>query len=111
MTDQNTNIQQLKKTKYPNLQKKETGKNSIIQKKSIHEHSHRIQWINGDFSMVKWKESWDIMNSPESIHVEEELADVMIYCLSLANQLDIDVATAIEEKIKKNGGVKYPASK
>ncbi len=51
------------------------------------------------------------MNSPESIHVEEELADVMIYCLSLANQLDIDVATAIEEKIKKNGGVKYPASK
>ena len=38
-----------------------------------------FQWLNE-------KESWDIMNSPEAIHLEEELADVMIYCLSLANQ-------------------------
>lgn len=42
-----------------------------------------------------------------AIHVKEELADVMIYCLSLANQLDIDISTAIENKIKKNS-IKYP---
>lgn len=27
----------------------------------------------------------------------------MIYCLSLANQFDIDVSTVIGDKIKKNG--------
>lgn len=47
------------------------------------------------------------MNSSEDTHLEEELADVMIYCLSLANQLDIDISTAIEGKIKKNS-IKYP---
>lgn len=31
----------------------------------------------------------------------------MIYCLSLANQIDVDVAAAIEDKIEKNGK-KYP---
>ena len=43
----------------------------------------------------------------EFTHLKEELSDVMIYCLSLANQLDIDVADAIEDKIEKNGE-KYP---
>ena len=46
------------------------------------------------------------MNSSEAIHLEEELADVMIYCLSLASQLGIDVSIAIEDKIEKNG-IKY----
>ena len=59
-----------------------------------------FQWLNE-------KESWDIMNPSEATHLEEELADVMIYCLSLANQLDIDISTAIEGKIKKNS-IKYP---
>ncbi|WP_236911592.1 MazG-like family protein [Clostridium sp. Cult1] len=51
-----------------------------------------FQWLNE-------KESWELMNSSEAIHVKEELADVMIYCLSLANQFDIDVSTAIGDKI------------
>ena len=59
-----------------------------------------FQWLNE-------KESWELMNSSEAIHVKEELADVMIYCLSLANQLDIDISTAIEDKTKKNS-IKYP---
>ena len=50
------------------------------------------------------------MSSSETVHFEKELPDIMIYCLSLANQLNIDVSTAIEEKIKKNG-VKYPIMK
>ena len=49
------------------------------------------------------------MKSSEATHLEEELADVMIYCLSLANQLDIDISTAIEDKIKKNS-IKYTIS-
>ncbi len=43
-------------------------------------------------------------------HLKEELADVIIYCLSLANQLNIDVATAIDDKIEKNAK-KYPIKK
>ena len=40
--------------------------------------------------------------------IAEELADVLIYCLSLANRLELDVATAIAEKLATNEA-KYPA--
>ena len=56
--------------------------------------------------ILQWsstEESWNIDESEEFTHLKEELSDVMIYCLSLANQLDIDVADAIEDKIEKNG--------
>jgi dCTP diphosphatase len=36
--------------------------------------------------------------------VADELADVMIYCLSLANHAGIDVAGAIEAKLARNEG-------
>lgn len=63
--------------------------------------------------IFQWKtleESRNIHKSEEFTHFKEELADVMIYCLSMANQLDINVAEIIEEKIEKNGK-KYPANK
>ncbi|MEM8734113.1 MAG: nucleotide pyrophosphohydrolase [Planctomycetota bacterium] len=44
----------------------------------------------------------------EPAEVREELADVVSYAMALANALDIDVATAIEEKMVKNR-LKYPA--
>ncbi len=39
--------------------------------------------------------------------VELELADVIIYCLSLANVAKLDVAQAVVKKIKRNES-KYP---
>lgn len=42
--------------------------------------------------------------------VKEELADVMIYALLLANKYNIDVHSAIEEKLAKNSQ-KYPVDK
>ena len=54
-----------------------------------------FQWLSNE-------QAWDIKDSNEFIHLKEELADVMIYCMSLANQLDIDVSSAIEDKIAKN---------
>lgn len=109
MSDQNTNIQELKNqvskfTQERNWEEYHNPKNLSM---SIAIESSELMEI---FQWLNEKESWDIMNSSEAIHVEEELADVMIYCLSLANQLDIDVSTAIEDKIKKNSN-KYPASK
>ena len=39
--------------------------------------------------------------------IEEELADVVCYCLSLANNLEIDLSEAVERKVLKNAE-KYP---
>ncbi len=39
--------------------------------------------------------------------VVEELADVLIYCLMLAMALDIDVTTAVLDKVERNS-TKYP---
>ena len=36
--------------------------------------------------------------------VEEELADVLIYCLSFANQTGLDVSDAVRKKLQKNEG-------
>ena len=40
-------------------------------------------------------------------HFMEELADVMIYCVKLAHRFDVDIAAAIEDKMRKNAE-KYP---
>jgi len=42
--------------------------------------------------------------------IEEELADVVIYALEFANQSGVDLAAAIEAKLKQNA-VKYPVDK
>jgi NTP pyrophosphatase (non-canonical NTP hydrolase) len=55
-----------------------------------------FQWMNSE-------ESLEICNTEEFVHLKEELADVLIYCISLANQLDIDIAGAVEDKMVKNG--------
>ncbi|MBA7543864.1 hypothetical protein ES705_36206 [subsurface metagenome] len=39
--------------------------------------------------------------------LKEELADILIYCLSLANTVNIDVTEAVAQKIIKNE-TKYP---
>ncbi len=40
--------------------------------------------------------------------VQEELADVMIYCLAFANRAEIDLVRAVRSKLSKNRR-KYPA--
>lgn len=42
--------------------------------------------------------------------VSEELADVLIYCLYMADALDLDVTEIILDKMKKNA-LKYPIEK
>lgn len=59
------------------------------------------------FQWLSLEESLNINKSDENIHLKEELSDVIIYCFSLANQLGIDVSSAIDDKIEKNG-IKYP---
>ena len=42
--------------------------------------------------------------------VEEELADVLNYCLQLANKLNLDPIEIVRKKMKKNA-LKYPVEK
>jgi len=61
-----------------------------------------FQWINP-------KESKNFKNEQNKLRkISEELADVAIYCLSMANTLDIDLTTAILQKIELNKK-KYPS--
>lgn len=62
-----------------------------------------FQWLSNEDAL-------NINKTDEFTHMKEELSDVIIYCLSMANQLDIDVSAAIEDKIIKNGE-KYPIIK
>ena len=52
----------------------------------------------------QWSPEYDLSS------VREELADVMLYCLMLANKTGIDPLLAMKEKIAKNAA-KYPVEK
>jgi NTP pyrophosphatase (non-canonical NTP hydrolase) len=45
--------------------------------------------------------------TPDQERVEEELADVLTYCIHLANRLDLDIDEIILSKLEKTR-VKYP---
>jgi dCTP diphosphatase len=60
-----------------------------------------FQWLTSKQSLTTERES-DIRQ-----HTREELADIVIYCLALANALDIDLSRAIKEKMVANAA-KYP---
>ena len=51
---------------------------------------------------------WNDDANPEA--VEEELADVLNYCLQMAAKLNLDPAEIIRKKMKKNA-LKYPVEK
>lgn len=60
-----------------------------------------FQWISADASRA-------IGEDPEKLRaVGEELADVLCYGLAIANELDIDVSSAMRAKMEKNR-LKYP---
>jgi NTP pyrophosphatase (non-canonical NTP hydrolase) len=52
----------------------------------------------------QWNSQFDMKN------VSEELADVMNYCLLLADSLNIDIITTMHQKIDENEK-KYPVDK
>ena len=47
------------------------------------------------------------MASGEAEHVRQEMADVLIYLLRLADVLDVDLAAGVEAKVQDNS-VRYP---
>jgi len=53
---------------------------------------------------------WKSNEDADPSKLKEELADVLMYALLLADKHDLDIAAIIEEKIRKNGE-KYPVDK
>jgi dCTP diphosphatase len=61
-----------------------------------------FQWISLD-------DSRQLADDPERLAaVGEELADVICYALAMSNELGLDVATTVRDKMVKNA-LKYPA--
>ncbi len=58
--------------------------------------------------IYQWKSAEEGNQNLQAI--KEELADVLIYCLMFADNLDLDVHEIIEEKLKLNAQ-KYPVEK
>ncbi|MCY9695508.1 nucleotide pyrophosphohydrolase [Paenibacillus alginolyticus] len=57
----------------------------------------------------QWKDSSEAINQNME-QIKDELADVLIYSLMIAHDLEIDVESAILNKIKKNAE-KYPVDR
>ena len=63
------------------------------------------------FQWLTTEEAKNLGNDKEKVsEISEELADVVIYCLSMANELEIDVSSSVWQKIEKNKK-KYPIGK
>ncbi len=63
------------------------------------------------FQWVKEGDVEKMLRDPEkNARLRDELADVIIYCLSLANNAGIDVSQAVLDKMEKNAR-KYPISR
>ncbi|GAA5165911.1 nucleotide pyrophosphohydrolase [Ornithinimicrobium tianjinense] len=62
-----------------------------------------FQWLTDEQSRA-------VMTTPESDHVRQEMADVLIYLLRLADVLDVDLAAAVESKVEDNA-VRYPPAR
>lgn len=64
--------------------------------------------------VFQWKSEQEVENwkleQEKKDRVAEELADIIIYSLSMANAMDIDVAQAVLAKIEQNEK-KYPVDK
>jgi len=57
--------------------------------------------------LFQWDNESDTIPEEKLLSLGDELADIMVYCLSMANTVNIDVSQAIMGKIAKNEH-KYP---
>lgn len=63
------------------------------------------------FQWATPQESEQFKNNPSKARqIREELADVVIYCLSIANTLNVDLTKAVLDKIEQNKK-KYPSGR
>ncbi|MFA5480474.1 MAG: nucleotide pyrophosphohydrolase [Candidatus Muiribacteriota bacterium] len=110
MTDNKTTIEDLKKfidvfVEERNWKQFHTPKNlSMSISIEAAELMENFQWLES-------AKSHDIVNDKANFeNVKDEISDIVVYCINLANVLNIDLAESIEHKMKKNRK-KYPVEK
>ncbi|QQE13724.1 nucleotide pyrophosphohydrolase [Planctomycetota bacterium] len=101
-TDDNTTLEQLKEAVLDFANRRDWGKyhrpkhlsmSIAIEAAEIMEH---FQWLSEE-------QSDEVIQKPEvKAEVAEELADVLMYCMELANVAGIDLADAYFQKLAKN---------
>lgn len=69
------------------------------------ELQEKFLWKSADEVSKKMSGNFDYKKE-----VEDEFADVVIFCLNFADATDIDISEAVKKKIKKNEE-KYPVEK
>ncbi|MDS0528521.1 nucleotide pyrophosphohydrolase [Clostridium sp. SHJSY1] len=77
--------------------------------KQFHTPSNLAKAISIEASELLESFLWDDENFNKE-HVEEELADVIVYCLHMVDALDVDIEEIINKKMDKNEA-KYPVEK
>jgi dCTP diphosphatase len=60
-----------------------------------------FQWVTNRQSLAM------IQDDPTRAQVVDELSDILIYCLSFANKIDVNISHAILEKLKRNE-IRFP---
>jgi len=60
------------------------------------------------FQWITTEASRSIDSTERRTEISDELADVICYALAIANELDIDITSALRDKMVKNAQ-KYPA--
>jgi len=71
----------------------------IVEAAELVEH---FQWLTGEQSQA--------LSQEKLAEVEQEIADIQIYLVRLADKLGIDIERAVDAKMEINAG-KYPADK
>ena len=109
MADSRTTVAQLRQSIAEFVERRDWGpfhspKNlamsMAIEAAELMEH---FQWLRSD-------QLDPVKDDPERMaRIREELADILAYLLSFASTMEIDLSSALADKMKKNA-VKYPAA-
>ena len=107
MNDSQTTVSKLKETVMAFARQRgwETSYNALNLAVSISLEASELLEI---FQWCSQEEADKAARETDREHFLEELADVMLYCIELAVTYDVDIASAIEDKMRKNA-IKYPA--
>ena len=106
MTDSTTTIQQLKDSVEQFKADRDWGQYHTPQDLAVSISIEAAELLE----VFQWELREDVLGPEKLARVKEELADVMIYSLSLANALELDVSSIVQNKIELNAK-KYPVEK
>lgn len=101
MNDANTTLQNLRDEVY--------RFNSDREWRQFHTPKNLAAAISIEAAELLEHLQWSDELAPEQLpQLVEELADVVLYCLTLSNVLEVDLSQAVRQKIARNAS-KYPA--